>query len=656
MRWGSWHVRLAMLGVAAIAVAVWVVRPASHHRAASRIKLIDDFTSGQEPNLVGGKAFLSAAKGGQINAAILRNKALFHDEGVCALTYQLARGAGASWGTGLNELDISAAQTLSFRLKADRVPLPVLRVELVDGFGHHAQSRLSTLRTTTRWQRVSIPLTAFGGVDTNRLSRFILSIGTGGEPRKGVLSLDDLEFVGPPDVFFRSLQDNLLGFPTSPLVNPRPLLKLPSEQMLRAIAEDTWGYFRDVVDQHHHLPLNFIQLQPKPLIGDYASTTDISMYLMSVVSAYDFDFISHASAVERVRDTLKQLLQLPTWHHFFYNYYNTTNLQVTSQYISSIDNAWLAAALVVVRQAFPELNGLTGALLDPMDFSVFYDPQNGQIRLGYEIKDGRFAPYHYGLLATEARVISLVAIGKGDVGEEHWFRVYRTLPKEWTWQRQAPKGTYNTYLGHDVFNGYYLYPDHQHGDIPFVPSWGGSLFEFLMPTLVVDEQRLAPNGLGMNDQRAVEIHLNYALKERRYPVWGISPCATPKERHGGYSEFGVAALGSKGYKDEAIVTPHASVLALSIAPEAVEENLRTLLRRYAIYGPYGFYDSVDVQTGDVAYRYLAVDEGMILNSLNNYLNHGAIQHRFETDPIMKRAKPLLHAERFFDHDGLANSK
>ena len=117
--------------------------------------------------------------------------------------------------------------------------------------------------------------------------------------------------------------------------------------------------------------------------------------------------------------------------------------------------------------------------------------------------------------------------------------------------------------------------------------------------------------------------------------------------------FFVAVLG--GYKDEAIVTPHASMLALSFAPEAVQKNIRALLSRYAIYGPYGLYDSVDVQTGDVAYRYLALDQGMILIALNNYLNHGAIQRRFEADPIIKRVEPLLRVERFFDHPGLASS-
>lgn len=636
-----------VVGVLAGGVLLWKLRPTLKSWAQSRVKLIDDFNDGAEPNLIGGESFTQAFASTKLIAAPLRVQTPGPGELAMGFSYDLPQGGSVSWGTGLNELDISAAQTLQFWIKADRPPLPELRVEVVDGYGAKAQSHPVRLRLGGRWQRVVLPVGAFKGVNFNRLSRFILRVGATAAPLKGVVYLDDLAFVGPPALFFRSLEDNLYGFPRRALTDARPLVKLPPPQLLRAIAGDTWGYFRDVVDSRHHLPLNYIQTKPTRVIGDYASTTDIALYLMSVVSAYDLDLLDYPSAVERVRNTLQQLQQLPKWNGFFYNYYSTTNLQVTRQYISSVDNGWLAVALVVIRQAFPELKTAATDLLKEMDFNAFFDPQNGQIRLGYEAEEGRMAPYHYGLLATEARMISLVAIGKGDLPATHWFRVYRTLPKEWTWQRQLPQGGYKTYRGHEVFQGYYTYSD-AHGETPIVPSWGGSLFEFLMPTLVVDEQRLAPLGLGLNDQRAVDIHIRYALHDRGYPVWGLSPCATPKDRHGGYSEFGVAGLGAKSYKDEAIITPHVSFLALPFAPAAVQENLRQLLRRYAMYGPYGFYDSVDVKTGDVAYRYLALDQGMTLIAINNFLNNGAIQRRFAADPVMKDIEWLLREERFFE--------
>lgn len=656
MRWTSRQTLLAIIGVVSVAAAIaaWRLRPALGQWASDRVKLIDDFNDGQEPNLIGGESFTQFSNGTQISPSLLRVKTPTPGELALALRYTLPKGGNGVWGTSLNDLDISAATSLQFWIKAEHTPPPNIEVELVDGYGARAQTTLRHLQRIDRWQRVALPASAFPGVNFNRLARFILRMSAPERPLEGAVYLDDLALVGPSSVFFKSLEDNLYGFPHQALANPRRLLSLPSEQMLREIARDTWGYFRDVVDHRHHLPLNYVQLKPVPLIGDYASTTDIAMYLMSVVSAHDLDLIDYPSAMARITGTLEQLDQLPKWKHFFYNYYSTTNLQITNQYISSVDNGWLAVALIVIRQAFPELAPLANRLLTPMDFRVFYDPANGQIRLGYEMKEGRFAPYHYGLLATEARIISAVAIGKGDLPEDHWFRIYRTLPKEWTWQRQPPKGTYKKYLGHDVFQGYYTYEDGK-GGVPFVPSWGGSLFEFLMPTLVVDERGLAPNGLGLNDQRAVEIHIRYALNERGFPVWGLSPCATPLNRHGGYSEFGVAALGTKGYKDEAIVTPHVTMLAMGFAPEAAQENIRQFLRRYQMYGPYGLYDSVDVKTGDVAYRYLALDQGMSLIALNNYLNNGAIQRRFSADPVMRRMEALLKVEQFFESHATARA-
>ena len=642
------------VGLLVVGATLWKLRPHFKALAETRTKLIDDFNSGQEQNLVGGAPFSEVSVGAKLSPALLRIQTPVPGDLALALSYELPQGDSASWGTGLNALDISAAKFLRFWMKTDRLPLPVLSVELIDGFGGNAHVPLHGLRSTTRWQHVSIPTAAFHGVDFNQLARFILHIAAPSSSLQGTLYVDEISFFGPTSVFFRSLEDNLYAFSHQALVNPKRLLGLSQEQLLRGIAGDTWGYFRDLVDQRHHLPMNYIQTKPVPLIGDYASTTDISMYLMGVVSASDLGLIDYASALGRIRGTLEQLEQLPRWRGFFYNYYSTTNLQITNQYISSVDNGWLAVALVVIRQAFPELAPLASSLMKPMDFSVFYDPQNGQIRLGYEVEKGRFAPYHYGLLSTEARIISVVAIGKGDVPEDHWFHVYRTLPKEWTWQRQAPQGQYQSYRGHDVFNGYYTYDDGGY-HTAFVPSWGGSLFEFLMPTLVVNERQLAPYGLGLNDQRAVEIHMHYALQERGFPVWGLSPCATPKELHGGYSEFGVAALGSKGYKDEAIVTPHVSMLALGFAPEAVGKNIREFLRRYKMYGPYGLYDSVDVASGNVAYRYLALDQGMSLIALDNYLNDGAIQRRFSADPIMQRAEWLLREEHFFDANATAQS-
>jgi hypothetical protein len=116
---------------------------------------------------------------------------------------------------------------------------------------------------------------------------------------------------------------------------------------------------------------------------------------------------------------------------------------------------------------------------------------------------------------------------------------------------------------------------------------------------------------------------------------------------GGYGEFGLRAIGSKGYKDGGIVTPHVTFLALPFEPEEALKNIRSFLRMFPVYGMYGFFDSVDVKNGQVCYHYLALDQGMILIALDNYLNNKAISKRFHADPVGSRGEPFLAAEEFY---------
>lgn len=618
----------------------WKAWPTRQALLSSRFKLVDDFNDRADPNLIGGWYTLAATEKSRISSRYLKTQT----PGPGAMAYQveaaLAPEGSGHWSSGLNGLDISAATHLVCRVRTDPPRLD-LDLELADTRQHTASVSLrDVLRPRRGWQRIRLPLHRFRGVDFNRLDRLTIRLRTKAQALNAAIVLDDVAFEGPARVFFRSLQDNLYGFADTVRAQGDELARLPDGALLRMIASDTWGYFRDLVDRRHHLPLNSVQVEPEPQIGDYTSPTDIALYLLGVLSAHDLTFIKRDEALGRVRSTLTQLSQLATWRGLFYNYYSTTNLQVQGSYVSSVDNGWLAAALIVLRQAFPELATQCTTLLERVDFHVFYDEQQEKMRLGYDADTAAFSPYHYGLLATEARILSLVAIGKTDVPERHWFRVHRTLPKEWDWQRQTPQGTYRRYRDHDVFQGHYTY-----NGVPFVPSWGGSLFEFLMPTLLVKERELAPAGLGLNDQRAVEFHIRYALTERGYPIWGLSPCATPNP--GGYKEFGVTELGAKGYEDQGVVSPYSSLLALEFAPEAVLKNVRQMLLRYPLYGAYGLYDAVDVKTGQVAPRYLALDQGMILLAINNYLNEGILRRRFHADPVVKRIEWLLETERFF---------
>ncbi|MCK9583030.1 MAG: DUF3131 domain-containing protein [Endomicrobiales bacterium] len=421
---------------------------------------------------------------------------------------------------------------------------------------------------------------------------------------------------------------------------------LPERELLEEIAYDTWAYFRDVVDKETGLPLDNIMVFPsKTKANCYTSVTNIGLYIMCVVSAFDLGFIDRFEAVRRVTRVIESLEKVDKWEGHPYNYYKTITLQTDKPYVSTVDNGWLAAGIIVAKEAFQsELGERCEVLLKQMDFNKLYDRIESQFYVGYDGEKEKYSPYHYGLLCCESRVASYIAIGKGDVPRKHWFKLYRTLPSEWKWQARTPVGFERTYFGTRFFQGYY-----QIENVKFVPSWGGSMFEYLMPTLVLREQEVAKKGLGLNNEIAVRAQIAYAEKQK-YPVWGISPCSTP-ENIWGYFEYGVEELGSSGYQDKGVITPHASFLALAVLPEQAIKNIRNLLINYPeIYGKYGFYDAVNVNTFKISKKYLCLDQAMTLIALNNYLNNGAIRYLFNHDTQMKAQEDMLSIEDFFEEN------
>lgn len=540
------------------------------------------------------------------------------------------------------------------------------------------------IRVTGEWTTVSIPLNRMTGiidfadpaawqnpaVARKDLDEFVIVFHDRHVTQKtGALYLNNLRFVhtgnpGPTAVdfpprskektetriegleFSKFLAARLGGFPKEIIIKKQ--FPEDSREFIMEIAKDTWRFFDEVVDQEHGLPLDTIQLGKTEAmdegtwIGDYTNVTNIGVYLMCLVSGYDLGFITREEAVRRLRLTMKTVSNLE--YHvsgFPYNYYDTTTVERTSYFVSLVDSGWLVAGLYVAKNAFPEEIGAEAQkLIDRGNLVFFYDPVERQMFHGYYDHLEIYSDYHYGAFYTEPRVTSYMAIARGEVPAEHWFGgMIRTFPDSYKWQTQPPiERVKRTTHGLTYDAGYYEWKG-----VKYIPSWGGSAFEALMPTLVLKEKELAPEGLGANNMSHVMGQIKYALDEVGQPVWGMSPSSVPE---GGYSEYGAKPFGSKGYK-AGVVTPHASVLALEYAPEEVVKNLRKLIELYDIYGEYGFYDAVTPETGAVARKYLALDQAMILVSINNYVNDGAIRNRFHADPAMKQAEYLISEEKFF---------
>jgi hypothetical protein len=581
----------------------------------------------------------------------------------------------------LPEMDARVYDTLVFWIKGDPTHgfAPTLEVGFlrphptVTGMSQAGSFRMTGI--TDRWQQTVIPFNLMLGMDEwTHLNTFFLRIHPRSSPTpRGAYFIDDIRLVttgapGPSvtdtvptpakqawevafgglDTVPARLQERLAGWPQVALVEPHTL---PTDDtaFLRRLAQDTWRGLAAMTDRPSGLPIDHVRWHRPSValhdatIGDYTNITTIGLQLVAVVAAHAAGLVAAPEAVTRLDQTLTTLERLETFAGFFYNYYDTTSLERTSHYLSFVDSAWLTAGLIVARNAFPVLAQRCTRFITQNNYRWFLDPLYEVMFQGYHVNLARPSAYHYGLLYTEARLGSLIAIAKGDVPAAHWFKLYRTLPNtpEYAWQSQPPRHRRAKHTRNQrYFGGYYAWRG-----VRFVPSWGGSMFEALMPSLVLDEWRYAPASLGHNGSMHAVIQRRYALEELGYPVWGLSPSASPTT--GAYGEYGVKPLGARGYPAGA-VTPHAAALALRVMPEAAIINLRLLAQRYPLYGDFGFYESVDPVSGQVAYQYLYLGQAMLFIAVVNHLTADAVPRLFAADPTIQRVLPLLRVEHFFD--------
>ncbi|WP_165073509.1 glucoamylase family protein [Paludisphaera rhizosphaerae] len=446
---------------------------------------------------------------------------------------------------------------------------------------------------------------------------------------------------------------------------------------LRRYAVDTWKSMEKLA-YPSGLPSDRIHRDGDGWREPVAETTptNIASYIWSVMAAERLEIISHEEAQGRLTRTIQTLDAMNRPHGFFVNDIDPRNGKrlATSPVdsaprrplISTVDNAWMAMALMMVSNTRPELAPNAERLLEAMDFGFlfsFYDQQDpihqpGLLRVGYWVDENSFYG-HYGMLNTEARIASYIAIARGQLPPEHYYRMYRTLPTEVAPQTQTPTGEPRDYHGLRVFEGAYDYMN-----MRVVPSWGGSMFEALMVTLFIPEAAWAPKSWGVNHPLYVRGQIDHGLKEMKYGYWGFSPAFRPT---GGYEVYGVKGLGTNpdGYLSfdvawglpphmttltsntiHGVVTPHASFLALAFAPREAMDNLKAMKERFPVYGPLGFQDSVDVSTGMVSGYVLALDQGMIMAAIANELADGYMQKAFTAGPVEKIIRPLIAPEEF----------
>ena len=505
-------------------------------------------------------------------------------------------------------------------------------------------------------------------------------------------------------------------------------------RVLRQVARRTWRYFECFVTAGEHwLPPDNFQEDPRPVIAQRTSPTNMGLYLLATVSARDFGWIGTVEAVERFEATLATLQRLQRHRGHFYNWYDTRDLRpLEPRYVSTVDSGNLAAHLLALAQSCSEWGGpaaaaadttagaldalaLTaealgaipadlrtqgvarhhlddalvalstalkaadsaavataaptmldmarslaselggeasadmlywaeatlrtlasarreeGAALAPrlaavastarqlaldMEFGFLLDPERRLLSIGYRATEGVLDSNCYDLLASEARLASFVAIAKNDVPAQHWFRLGRAV---------TPIG-----------NGAALI------------SWSGSMFEYLMPSLVLR----APAGSLLDQTSRLIVRRQQEYGTERHVPWGISESAynaRDLELTYQYSNFGVPGLGLKrGLSENTVIAPYATALAAMVDPPAAVANFARLASLGAL-GRFGFYEALDYTRARVpegasaalVFAFMAHHQGMTLVAIGNVLFGGRMRARFHAETMVQATELLL---------------
>ncbi|MFZ3218671.1 MAG: glucoamylase family protein [Rhodoferax sp.] len=478
-------------------------------------------------------------------------------------------------------------------------------------------------------------------------------------------------------------------------------LSVQDAAYLENIARDSWRLFeRCVVAQDNYLPPDNVQSAPFDMVAHRTSPTNIGLYLLSVACAREFGWIGTQDMLARLENTLATLQKLERHQGHFLNWYDTqTCAPLLPAYVSTVDSGNLSGHLLAVAQACLELTHaplkgnaskraleaarvratslaskrmqlspaardiLKWALADyrttrqsaardarawvvalgmhepsgvsdtvrrlrtvadaltqlawEADFSFLYHPKRHLLHIGYRVAERQLDTGFYDLLASESRLTSLLAIAKGEIPARHWVSLGR------------PFFAVGTRVG--------------------LRSWTGSMFEYLMPGLVLEEPR--GSVLWAASECALREQMAYA-KAMAVP-WGISESAYAASDHTlayQYAPQGVPRLALRRTPaDELVIAPYATALAAMVSPQKAAENFRAL-EALGARGRYGFVEALDYTPSrreesalfSIVDTAMAHHQGMSIVALANVLLHAPARRWGMTNAPIRAVASLLH--------------
>ena len=412
---------------------------------------------------------------------------------------------------------------------------------------------------------------------------------------------------------------------------------------LEEIARDSWRFFeRCVGPQDNFLPPDNLQVSPHDMVAHRTSPTNIGLYLLCVTCARVFGWIGTSEMITRLEATLGTLAKMQRHRGHLLNWYDTVTLApLLPMYVSTVDSGNLSGHLLAVAQACLErleaesdagrplphtvdanqrLRALAAQcerLAWAPDFDLLYHRKRHLFHIGYRVAEQQLDASFYDLLASESRLTSLLAIAKGEVPVRHWASLGR--------------------------------PFYAAGTDVGLRSWSGSMFEYLMPTLILNE----PRGSVLHSACHTALVEQISFARAQGVPWGISESAYAASDHTlayQYAPQGVPRLALRRTPiDELVIAPYATALAAQLKPHTACSNFAAL-EALGVRGDYGFIEALDYSpsrhTDQSAFTpvktFMAHHQGMSIVALANVLFDGVAQRWGMANTHIQAVASLLH--------------
>ena len=426
-------------------------------------------------------------------------------------------------------------------------------------------------------------------------------------------------------------------------IPPDASLPANDHAYLEGIARDNWRLFERCVGPHDNfLPPDNLQVSPHDMVAHRTSPTNIGLYLLCVVCARVFGWIETREMMTRLEQTLATVAKLQRHRGHLLNWYDTVTLApLLPMYVSTVDSGNLSGHLLAVAQACLERVEAESDAGRPLpqvveanfrlralavecerlawapEFDFLYHRKRHLLHIGYRVVEQQLDASFYDLLASESRLTSLLAIAKGEVPVRHWASLGR------------PFYAVASHVG--------------------LRSWSGSMFEYLMPTLTLDE----PAGSVLHSACHAAVAEQIAFARDENVPWGISESAYAASDHTlayQYAPQGVPRLALRRTPtDELVIAPYATALAAQVAPHIACRNFAAL-EDLGARGDYGFIEALDYspvrRTDHTAFTpvktFMAHHQGMSLVALANVLFDGVARRWGMANAHIQAVASLLH--------------